>query len=176
MDQDRYGPGGEQIVDREFITGIQNRLLYLGVAALSLFLMFLGLVTPAVNGTPGAALLVQEWTSIIGSGTCAALYLLTCSGVLLAWMWWSQETPLWARIVLTAPGGIVLLIAAIQGSAVSSLTSLYGYDGVGLGPGYWLLGAGGALLFLGSVLASLADYAPDYSISITRSTYEQDDD
>lgn len=162
-------------MEREFITGVQNRLLYLGVAAFSILLMFLELVTPAVNGTDGAALLVQEGASIVGSGTWASLYLLTCSGALLAWMWWKQETPLWARIILTVPGGIVLLIAAIQGSAVSDITGLYGYDGVGLGPGYWLLGAGGALLFLCSVLASLSDYAPDYSISITRSRNEQDD-
>ncbi|MDE2933951.1 MAG: hypothetical protein OXS47_08790 [Chloroflexota bacterium] len=141
--------------------------------------MFLGLVTPAVNGTDGAALLVQEGASIVGSGTWASLYLLTCSGALLAWMWWTQNAPLWARIVLTVPGGIVLLIAAMQGSAVSSVFESYrefGGEDVGLGPAYWLLGAGGAVLFLSSALASLSDYAPDYSISITRSTNEQDDD
>ena len=166
-------------MERELITGISNRLLYLGTAAFSLLLMFLGLVTPAVNGTDGAALLVQEGASIIGSGTWAALYLLTCSGLLLAWMWWSRETPLWARIILTVPGGVVLLIAAVQGTAVSDIFESYrefGGEDAGLGPAYWLLGAGGAVLFLSSVLASLADYAPDFSISITRNRSEQDDD
>lgn len=153
---------------RELIDGVENRVLFLATASFSMLLMFIGLVTPAVHGTEGAALLVQEGGTIIGSGTWACLYLLTASGVLTAWLWWSKETPLWARGALTVPGGVVLLIAAMQGAAVSDLIDSVGGAGIGLGPAYWLLGAGGALLFLSSALACLADYAPDFSITVSR--------
>ncbi len=153
---------------RELIDGVENRVLFLAVASFSVLLMFLGLVTPAIHGTEGAGLLVQEGATIPGSGSWACLYLLTATGVLLAWLYSSGETPLWARIALTVPGGVVLLIAAIQGVAVSNAVASFGYEGIGLGPGYWLLGAGGALLFLSSALACLADYAPDFSITVTR--------
>lgn len=155
---------------RELIDGVENRFLFLAAASFSGLLMFLGLVTPAVHGTEGAGLLVQEGATIAGSGTWACLYLLTAAGVLVAWLYWSGETPLWARAALTVPGGVVLLVAAIQGAAVSDLIDSFGGEGVGLGPGYWLLGAGGALLFLSSALACLADYAPDFSITVTRKT------
>ena len=151
---------------RELITGVENRIVFLGVASFALLLMFLGLVTPAVHGTEGAALLVQEGASIVGSGGWACLYLLTASGVLLAWLWWSGETPLWARVILTVPGGVVLLIAAMQGTVVSDAAAFYG--DIGLGPGYWFLGAGGAVLFLSSALACLAEAAPDISITLSR--------
>ena len=59
-------------------------------------------------------------------------------------------------------------MAAMQGVAVSDLIDSFGGEGVGLGPGYWLLGTGGAVLFSSSVLACLADYAPDFSITVTR--------
>lgn len=155
-------------MDRELIDGFENRLLFLAGASFSVLLMFLGLVTPAVHGTEGAALLVQEGVTIAGSGTWACLYLLTGTMALLAWLWWSTETPLWARVVLTVPGGVVLLVAAMQGVVVSDLIDSFGDEGVGLGPGYWLLGAGGALLFLSSALACLAEFAPDFSITVTR--------
>jgi hypothetical protein len=81
-------------------------------------------------------------------------------------LWWSGKTSLWASVTLTVPGGVVLLIAAIQGAALSDATAFY--DDIGLGPGYWFLGAGGALLFLSSALASLAEAAPDFSITVNR--------
>ena len=153
---------------RELIDGFENRFLFLAAASFSLVLMFIGLVTPAIHGTEGAGLLVQEGATVAGSGSWACLYLLTAAGVLIAWLWWSIETPLWARAALTVPGGVVLLIAAMQGAAVSDLIDSLGREDLGLGPGYWLLGAGGALLFLSSALACLADYAPDFSITVTR--------
>lgn len=153
---------------RELIGGVENRVLFLGAASFSILLMFIGLVTPAVHGTEGAALLVQEGATIVGSGAWACLYLLTATGVLLAWLWWSGEAPTWARGALTVPGGVVLLIAAMQGAAVSDLIDSVGGAGIGLGPAYWLLGAGGALLFLSSALSCLADHAPDFSITVTR--------
>ena len=153
---------------RELIDGFENRCLFLAAASFSLVLMFIGLVTPAIHGTEGAGLLVQEGATVAGSGSWACLYLLTAAGVLITWLWWSIETPLWARAALTVPGGVVLLIAAMQGAAVSDLIDSLGREDLGLGPGYWLLGAGGALLFLSSALACLADYAPDFSITVTR--------
>ncbi|MCY4392973.1 MAG: hypothetical protein OXE43_13135 [Chloroflexi bacterium] len=153
---------------RELIDGFENRFLFLAAATFSLVLMFIGLVTPAIHGTEGAGLLVQEGATVAGSGSWACLYLLTAAGALIAWLWWSIETPLWARAALTVPGGVVLLIAAMQGAAVSDLIDSLGREDLGLGPGYWLLGAGGALLFLSSALACLADYAPDFSITVTR--------
>ena len=172
-------------MERELFTGIPNRLLYLGAGAFALVLMFLGLVTPAVTGTDGAALLVQEGVSIVGSGTWASLYLLTCSGLLLAWMWRSHENPLLARLTLATSGGVVLLIAAVQGVAVSDLLEAigsYGDDGIGLGPAYWLLGAGGAVLFVGSVLACWSElpekyqFSIPYTFSIRRRESETDDE
>ncbi len=153
---------------RELITGVENRIMFLAVASFALLLMFLGLVTPAVHGTEGAALLVQEGASLAGSGSWACLYLLTVSGVLLAWLWWSRETPLWASVTLTVPGGVVLLIAAMQGAVLSDLIAVSGRGDVGLGPAYWFLGAGGALLFLSSALACFAEAAPDFSITVSR--------
>ena len=161
-------------MEREFIGGIENRTLYLSITSFSILLMFLGLITPSVNGTVGAALLVQQGTTILGSGSWASLYLITCSGLLVAWMVWSRECPLLARIVLTVPGGVVLLLAAMQGAVLSD--ALEATEGIGLGPGYWLLGAGGALLFLSSVLASLAEWAPEFSISVTHVSKEENDD
>ena len=163
-------------MQRELIAGIENRILYLSIASFSLLLMFLGLITPAVNGTVGAAALVQEGAGLIGSGAWASLYLLTCSGLLIAWMWWSRESPLLARLILTVPGGVVLLVAAMQGAALSDALEAVGVDGIGLGPGYWLLGAGGAVLFLSSSLASLAEHMQDYSLSVTKKEREVDDD
>ena len=120
---------------RELIDGFENRFLFLAVATSRSCSCSSGSSRLHLHGTKEQALLVQEGATVRDSGSWALPLLAHRRRGLDSLAVVVNRDALWARARADLPGGVVLLIAAMQGAAVSDLIDSLGREDLGLGPG-----------------------------------------